>query len=150
MSLRTTRERVLQTCLFELGGIALVTPLYMALFGASAKEGYVLIIAISIAVTIWAPLYGMAFDCVEQRLTGRLASDRPHRVRALHAVLYEVTSVSVTLPLVIAISGHTMFEALALNIQLTLFYVGYAYLFFLGYDKLRPVAVIPNGNVLIA
>jgi uncharacterized membrane protein len=37
------------------------------------------------------------------------------------------------------LGGHTMREALAVNLSLTLFYVGYAYVFHLLFDWLRPV-----------
>lgn len=139
MTLRTTRERVFQTCLFELGGIALVTPLYAWIYGASSHEGLLLLVAISLAVLIWAPIYGRMFDTIEQFHTGRLASDRPHHVRILHAILYEATAVCMTLPLAMSIAGLTIWEAAALNLQLTLFYVGYAYLFHIAYDRARPV-----------
>ena len=147
MTLRTTRERVLQTCLFEVGGIALVTPLYAWIYGASSHEGLMLLIAISIAVLIWAPVFGTVFDMLERHWTGRVASDRPHHIRVLHAVLYEATAVSVTLPLAMSIGGLNVREAAALNVQLTLFYIAYAYVFHLMYDTVRPVpGGLPDAN----
>ncbi|MEY1555230.1 PACE efflux transporter [Yoonia sp. R2331] len=139
LATRTLRERILQTCAFEAIGIACVTPLFMAFYGGHASESLALMIAISLAVMIWAPLYGFIFDRIEGRRTGRVASDRPNAVRVLHAVLYELTAVSVTLPLAMAIGGLTFGQAIGLNIWLTLFYVAYAYGFFLIYDRLRPV-----------
>ena len=136
---RTPLERALQTCLFEIGGIALVTPLYMRWHGAEAHDSYTLMIALSLAVLMWAPLYSAAFDIVEQHHTGRVASDRPHSLRVLHAIGYEVSCVTVTLPLAMAVGGLSFWEAASLNIQLTVFYIGYAYLFFLGYDWARPI-----------
>lgn len=141
MATRTLRERALQTLAFEALGIALVTPAFMALSDGHAGESLALMVAITLAVLIWAPLYGFIFDRLEQRKTGRIASDRPQAVRLLHAVLYELTSVSMTLPLAMILGGLTMNQALGLNIGLTVFYIGYAYVFFLIYDWLRPVQV---------
>jgi len=80
MAFRATCERVLRTCLIELGGIVLVTPLYAWIYGASSHEGVLLLIVISLAVLVWALVYGRIFDTIEQMTSGRLASDRPHAV----------------------------------------------------------------------
>ncbi len=141
VSTRTLRERIFQTCAFEVIGIACVTPLFMAVYGGHASESLTLMVAISVAVMIWAPIFGFVFDRIEARKTQRVASERPARIRVLHAVLYELTSVSVTLPLAMAVGGLTFGQAVGMNIWLTLFYVGYAYAFFLAYDRLRPVQV---------
>ncbi len=140
LATRTLRERIVQTCLFEAIGIACVTPLFMAFYGGHASESLAMMLAISVAVMIWAPFYGFVFDRVEARKTGRVASDRPAAVRVIHAVLYEVTSVGMTLPLAMAVGGLSFGQAVGLNIWLTLFYVVYAYGFFLIYDWFRPVA----------
>ncbi len=136
---RSLRERVLQTCAFEAIGIAFVTPLFMAFYGGHASESLSLMLAISLAVMVWAPLYGWLFDRIEGRKTGRVASDRSTRGRVLHAFLYEITSAGMTLPLAMALGGLTFGQAIGLNLWLTLFYVAYAYVFFLTYDRLRPV-----------
>lgn len=114
----------------------------MVMFDASSHEGLTLLIAISIAVLIWAPIYGKIFDTLEFVSTGRVASDRPHRVRVLHAFLYELTAVCMTLPLAMLIAGLTIWEAAALNVQLTLFYIAYAYFFHIAYDHARPVRAV--------
>lgn len=140
---RSLRERVLQTCVFEALGIACVTPLFMTFYGTRASETLVLMIAISVAVIIWAPLYGALFDRIEGRRTGRVASERGAMMRVLHAVLYEITSAGMTLPLVMVLGGLSFGQAIGQNLWLTLFYVIYAYVFFLVYDRLRPVKVAP-------
>ena len=136
---RPLRERVHQTCAFEIIGIACVTPLFMLIYGGHASEGWALVVAISAAVMIWAPVYGYVFDTIEARKTGRVASDRPQGLRVLHATLYEITAVGMSLPLAMGIGGLTLPQALGMNVWLTLFYVVYAYGFFWVYDKLRPV-----------
>jgi len=145
MTKRSLQERVLQTICFEAIGIACVTPLYVAFFGGHSTEGLALFVAMSGVVMLWAPLFGMVFDWVEWQGTNRLASDRPHAIRLLHAVLYEVTSVAMTLPLAMSLGGLSFTQALGLNLVLTLFYIVYAYGFFWAYDRIRPVSVAQNA-----
>jgi uncharacterized membrane protein len=139
MPLRSARERIIQTISFEIGGVLIAAPLYALLFGADAAESLGLMVALSVAVMVWAGLHNTAFDWLDWRLTGRLASDRRHRWRVVHALSQEVTSVLVTTPLIMVVGGFGFWPALALDIGLTLFYAGYAYLFHLAFDWLRPV-----------
>jgi uncharacterized membrane protein len=144
--MRSTAERIRQTFYFELGGIGLVTPLYMAFTGASFSEGAVLLVAISVGCIIWSPLHNTVFDFVDLRLTGRVASDRPQVLRVVHAVSHEGTAACVSLPLLIWLGGLSLWDALFAEILLTLFYTAYAYVFHLVFDRLRPVAVLRTAE----
>ena len=137
---RSGTERALQSLAFELGGLVLAVPIYQAVYGGSPKENLVLMVALSLAALVWNPLHNRCFDAVEYRLTGRIASDRPHGLRIVHAVSHEVTPIMLTLPLILLLSPHGLGAALALNVGLTLSYVAYAYIFYLIYDRLIPVA----------
>lgn len=139
MSIRTVRERVLQTACFELIGIAIVSPLYALAVGASVGHGVALIAVISVVVLVWSPLHNTAFDLIDWHWSGRTACQRPHGVRVFHAFSHETSAVLLTCPLIIWIGGHSLVEALALNLGLTVTYTAYAYLFHLVYDRLRPV-----------
>lgn len=143
MTLRTSRERLVQTLCFELGGFVIVTPAYMLIFGKGTAESLTLILSLSIAVMFWSALFNAGFDWAEFKWAGRLASDRPHRLRLFHAVLHEATSAVVTVPLIMAISDLGFGAALALDLGLTLFYATYAYLFHLIFDHFRPVKPAP-------
>ncbi len=136
---RSFRECIFQTLLFEAGGLALATPLYEALAGPDARSPIVLLIALSLAVLFWSPLHNAAFDWLETRLTSRNVSDRPHRLRLLHAISHEVTPIAVTLPLIMLIGRHTLPAALAVNGGLTALYLAYAYAFYWMYNRMRPV-----------
>lgn len=137
--LRSARERVYQTLALEIGGIALVAPLYAMFFSESAETSFFLIVILSLAVMIWSPLHNAVFDWLDWRMTGRLASDRSHRLRLVHAASHELSSIIVTLPLIMWIGGHGFWMALGVDIGLTLFYTVYIYLFHIAYDWLRPV-----------
>ena len=139
MVLRPFRERVVQTLSYEAGGLLVATPLYSLLFGAPGSEGFVLVLLMSVAVMIWTPAYNTVFDWIEARATGRVASDRPHGLRVVHAAGLEAGSVLVTLPVIIGVTGLGLWHAILLDLGFTLFYMGYSYLFHLVYDRLRPV-----------
>lgn len=140
---RSCLERLCQTLVFEAGGLLLAVPLYEVFFGRPADEGLILLVTLSLAVLIWTPLHNIAFDRIEHRLTGRPASDRPHALRLLHAVSHEVSPIVVTLPLILWVGQHSLSDALTVNLGLTLFYVCYAYAFYLIYDRLRPLRFTP-------
>jgi uncharacterized membrane protein len=139
MALRTARERLYQTLAYEAGGLIAAAPLYGLFFGREAGESFGLIAALSLIVMIWAPVHNTIFDWVEHSRTGRVASDRPQRLRLFHAFCLEITAAAVTLPVVMAMGDHTFWQALTIDIGLTLFYAAYAYFFHIAYDRLRPV-----------
>ena len=146
MCLRSPRERALQTLAFELGGLALATPLYAAAFGQTPGESLFLIAAVALACVAWTPLHDTAFDLVEWRLAGRVASDRPHGLRIAHALSIETTATAVSLPVIMWLGGHGLWEALAIELGLTALYVAYGYAFHLAYDRLRPVVPAAGGR----
>lgn len=130
---------MLQTLCFEAGGLLLVAPLHALAAGASAAESFLLIAVLALVVMAWSAVFNTVFDFVEHRRTGRLASARPQALRLLHAVLHEASAVVVTWPVIVALSGLGWAQALWADLGLTLAYAVYAYLFHLGYDRLRPL-----------
>jgi uncharacterized membrane protein len=136
---RSARERALQTLWFEAIGIAVVTPLYALGAGDSVSSSALLLLALSLAVMAWSAGFNTAFDRLEAHWTGRRASDRPQRWRIAHALLHEASAVLVTWPLIVALTELSWPEALVADLALTLTYAAYAYLFHLGFDRLRPV-----------
>jgi uncharacterized membrane protein len=139
MSLRSWRERAIQTLLFEAGGIAVATPAFAYLFGAAPGESLTLIVALSVTVMIWAPLHNAAFDLAEWQVFRRVASDRPPHWRVIHAISHEASVMVVTLPMVMMLTGLDLKTALIVELGLTLFYAGYALVFYWLYDLWRPV-----------
>lgn len=140
MSLRSGRERILQTATFETLGLVIVVPTHTALSHTSAETSALLVVLLAVIVTMWSPLFNTVFDRIDLALSGRVASDRPHRLRLVHAALLELSALLVTLPLVMHFAGYGLRQALFFNTTLTVFYTAYAYVFHLVYDRLRPVA----------
>ena len=139
MTLRTAKERLVQTCAFELGGLLLVSPVYNLIFAGTATESILLIALVALAVMIWSPLHNTAFDWLDLRLSGRVASDRPHRLRMVHALSHEITAIGASFPVIVLVGGHGVIEALIIDFALTVFYTAYAYVFHIAFDWLRPV-----------
>ncbi len=137
--LRSVRERAIQTLAFEAGGLLLVAPLYALVCGAGAGASFTLITVLALVGMGWAALYNTAFDRVEHRLTGRVASDRPERWRVVHAVGHEATAVVVTWPVIVLLTGLSWWAALVADLGLALVYAAYAYGFHRLYDRMRPV-----------
>jgi uncharacterized membrane protein len=143
--LRSARERVIQTLWFEGLGLVLVAPLYAWAADAGTGESFAMVAAVSVVVMVWAALYNTAFDVAERSLTGRVASDRPHRLRTLHAIGLEASAVVVSCPVIWAMTDLGWLGALLADLGLTVSYAVYGYLFHLGFDRLRPVAGAVQG-----
>lgn len=139
MLIRSTRERIFQTLCFEFVGILLVTPMYAFFTGITAGESLVVIVLLSVAILVYSPLHNTIFDFIEAKKTDRIACQRPHSVRVFHAVSHEVSAVLITCPILVLLSGHTVLEALIVNVGLTAFYSCYTYIFHIIFDRLRPV-----------
>lgn len=140
MSLRSGRERIFQTLSFETLGLIMVVPAHTLMSQTPADTSLLMVVSLAVIVTLWSPLFNTIFDRIDLALTGRVASDRPHRLRLVHAILLELSALVVTLPLVMHLAGYSFWDALFFDAALTVFYTAYAYVFYLAYDRLRPVA----------
>ncbi len=140
MSLRSGRERTLQTVTFELLGLTIVVPTHALMSHTPADTSALLVVSLAMIAALWSPLFNTVFDRIDLALSGRVASGRPHRLRLLHAVLLELSALLLTLPMVMHLAGYGFHEALFFDMALTLFYTAYAYVFHLAYDWLRPIA----------
>jgi uncharacterized membrane protein len=138
--LRCIRERILQTLCYEAVGLLIITPLYAIVAHAKASESLVLLAVVSAVCMLWAAIHNTVFDWLEFHLCERVASDRTAACRILHAVSIELTSVLITTPVIMWIADLGFWEALAVDIGLTIAYAAYAYAFHWAFDKLRPVA----------
>jgi uncharacterized membrane protein len=104
--LRSARERAIQTLSYEAIGLLIILPCYAVVTGHAVADSVVLLVAVSIATMSWACLHNIAFDYVESRLTGRVASDRPQGLRLVHAASTEITSILVTTPVIVLAGGR--------------------------------------------
>jgi uncharacterized membrane protein len=140
MTIRSFRERVIQTGAYEAGGLLLAVPLYASVSGDSASASLWLLLALWLAELLWSSIHNLFFDPADLSLSGRVASDRPRLWRMVHAVSAEASSAVVTVPILMTLGGHSLGEALVLDAALALLFTLYTFAFHLGFDRLRPVA----------
>ncbi len=141
---RGLRERVIQTLAFEILGLAIVSLPFAYFSGATAGDSLLLLTTLSVVIMSWSALYNTAFDHIERRLTGRVASDRPPSWRVLHAIALEASALVVTWPLIVAMTALSWRQAFIAEVGLTLAYAAYGYCFHLAFDHLRPVSSPPH------
>ena len=144
MHLRTFRERVIQVVSYETGGLLLWFALSAGLFEGSAAESALLWLALSIVDAAWSPLHNTLFDRTELRLARRVACDRPQRWRLVHAISHEASSVLLTLPVIMGLTGLGVWAALTADLSLTAAYAAYTYVFHATFDWARPIH--PQGS----
>jgi uncharacterized membrane protein len=142
--LRSSRERLIQTLCFEGVGLVVVAPLYAWVAGAGLGESLAMIAAVSATVMAWAAAFNTVFDRIEHARTGRVASDRPHRWRTVHALALEASAALVSCPVIYAMTPLSWAQALLADLGLTLVYAVYGYLFHWVFDRLRPVGRVPG------
>ncbi|QCI67543.1 PACE efflux transporter [Phreatobacter stygius] len=137
--MRTTADRIRHTILFELVSLAIVLPAGSWLFGIGLEQMGVIGVGSSIVATIWNYVYNLGFDHLMLRLTGRVAKSLP--VRIAHALLFEAGLLLVLLPAIAWYLGISLMEAFIMDIAIAGFYVVYAFVFNLAYDRAFPLPV---------
>ena len=135
--MRSTRDRIRHAVSFELLGLALVTPLGALVFNKPLHDIGVISLVSATLATGWNYLYNWLFDRALQRWTGGTQKTWPQRV--VHTVLFELGLLIVLMPFIALYLGISLWQALLMDVSFALFYMGYAFVFNLGYDRLFPL-----------
>jgi uncharacterized membrane protein len=136
---RPPLERLLQAVLYEVIAIAFLTPVYSWAFDMPLDNSVLTMAMTSIGVVAWAAVYNALFDRIMYARTGRLAHDKTTGLRVLHAVLLEITITFIAVPIIMLMSGASIWIALAADIALSAIFAVYTYIFYFIYDRLRPL-----------
>lgn len=139
IGLRAARERVVQTAWFEIIGLAIVTPLSSRIAGTPMHECLGVLALLSLVIMIWSAAFNTLFDLLEFRVTGRQASDRPHRLRVVHAIAHEAAATVISCPVIYAMTELSWMQSLQADVALAITYAVYGYLFHWLFDRLRPL-----------
>ena len=139
MSIRTLRERLLQSAGYEVGSLLVATPICAWLTGTSLAASTVLVIVLTVATMIWSPVYNTIYDRVEWRLLRRTASARPKGARLMHAIGLEASDMFVSVPILMVGGGLDLYQAVLADLALLLVYVAYTYVYHQLFDWWRPV-----------
>lgn len=135
--MRKTADRIRHAVLFEIVGLALVTPLGAIAFDKPVHDiGVAGLVGATIA-TGWNYLYNVIFDRVMQRALGTTAKTTPLRI--LHTFLFEAGLLALLMPFFAWYFSISLLEAFIMDAAFAVFYLFYAYFFNLGYDRLFPL-----------
>lgn len=142
--MRSLGDRIRHAVSFEIIGLALITPLGAWAFHIPIHDiGVVGVVSATIA-TAWNFIYNYMFDVALQRRTGSTA--KAGRIRILHAVLFETGLLAVLMPFIAWYLGVSIWTAFAMDASFALFYMVYAYVFNLAYDRLFPLPEWTSNN----
>jgi len=135
--MRTVWDRVRHALMFEIFGLILVIPLGALVFAMPMEDiGVVGVVSATLAMA-WNYVYNLIFDTILRRSTGTTL--KSVRMRVAHAVLFELGLLVVLMPFIAWYLGITLLHALMMDISFALFYMGYAFVFNLAYDKIFPL-----------
>jgi len=135
--MRSTRDRIRHAILFEVIGLAIFIPLGGWLFGFHLSQMGVIGLGSACAATAWNYVYNLGFDHAMQRILGH--TRKGLLLRMGHAVLFEAGLLVVLLPPIAWYLGIGLMEALVMDISIAAFYVAYAFLFNMAYDRVFPL-----------
>ena len=139
INIRTGKERLKFSCLFELTLIAILAPMGALVLEKQILDVGVLALVLSLKAMLFNLLYNWIFDLVDVR-AGRIPTQRNVPRRILHAVGFEVGLMITSLPIVVWWLGLSILQALIMDLVVTSFVVVYTFAFTWSYDRLYPVA----------
>lgn len=131
--LQGLRRRVIYVTLYELIAIVVVTAGLAWLTEQGAGHSGVVAVATSAIAVLWSLLFNGAFEHWESRQTVR---GRNVRRRIAHAVGFEGGLVVILVPLLAWWFGVSLWQAFMMDLALTIFFLGYAFVFHWVFDQL--------------
>lgn len=147
MNIRTRKERIIQTISFEVVGLIIFSPLLAYAASEDAAYSFALVGAMALAAMIVTAAFNTAFDVLEFKRLGTLASNRSFAGRAIHAVLLEVAIALATVPIIKYWMDLEWIDALLVDVLLAAGYITYSYAFHLIYDRIRPVKISGRSDM---
>jgi uncharacterized membrane protein len=142
MSMRSFPDRVRHTVLFEVLGLALVIPGGAMLFNLPATHMGVIGVGSATVATLWNFVYNLGFDHAMLRFIGH--TRKSLALRVLHALLFEGGLLVLLLPPMAWYLGMGLWQTFVMDLAIVVFYVVYAFLFNLAYDRVFPIPTVPQ------
>jgi len=135
--MRSFPDRVRHALMFEIVGLAIVIPAGSYLFGLPAAHMGVIGIVGATVATLWNFLFNLGFDHALLRFQGH--TRKSMAVRVAHAVLFEIGLLAMLLPMIAWYLGVSLVQAFLMDMSMVVFYVVYAFVFNIAYDRVFPV-----------
>lgn len=142
--MRTPADRVRHLLLFEVSALAILVPVGTIFFGFDPFNIGSLGITTATIASVWNYLYNWGFDHALRKLTGSV--HKRMRVRVLHAILFELGLVVMLVPLIAWWLGIGLWEALVADIAIVVFYVVFAFVYNIIYDRVFPIPEGPKST----
>ncbi|WP_109419864.1 multidrug/biocide efflux PACE transporter [Proteus terrae] len=130
---KTFTERVFHAVSFEVIAIAITAPLSAWVLGRSIFQMGTVAIVLSTLAMLLNLFYNMIFDRYWPLIKGL----RPTKIRAMHAIGFELSFVIIGLPILAFLLNMSLWNAFLLEVGFFAFFLFYTYVFNLSYDKLR-------------
>lgn len=142
--LQPRKRRILQAVVFEALALAIVTPVVAVVFGHPPMSSFVLSALMSSIALAWNYGFNTVFERWEARQPSR---ERTWCRRLAHGAFFEIGLSFLLIPLMALWLGVSLWEALAADIGLLLFFFVYTVIFTWMFDRLVALpAASPAGN----
>ncbi|GLS82044.1 PACE efflux transporter [Paraferrimonas haliotis] len=135
--MRTSSDRLRHAIGFEVIGLMMIIPIGAYALNVEMSAIGLLGVVVSIIATVWNLIYNLLFDKAMLAHYGHTNKRQWHRI--IHAFLFEFGLLVITVPIIAWSLQVSWFTALIADIGLVVFYLVYAYLYNLAYDKLFPI-----------
>ncbi|MGY5450887.1 PACE efflux transporter [Agarivorans sp. MS3-6] len=135
--MRQTADRVRHAIGFELIGLLGAMPLLSLLFGVDPMHSGTMGLFFSLIATGWNYFYNVWFDRYLQKRQGH--GNKTQRQRIAHALGFELGLLVTTIPLMAWWLDVSLLSALIMDAAMIVYYLFFAYLYNLAYDKLFPI-----------
>jgi len=137
VTMRTFPDRIRHAVLFELIGLAIITPATAWLYDKPVLQMGVVGVGAATLATVWTFVFNLGFDHALQRVLGH--TRKTIGLRLMHVVLFELGLLVMILPPVAWYLDMTLFETFMLDLSIVLFYMVYNFGFNIAYDRLFPI-----------
>lgn len=138
--MRTGADRLRHALCFELIGVVITSLIASRLLGMTLSHMGAMSIMLATIATLWNYVYNLQVDKLMLRYLGRL--DKTWDERVWHAIGFEGGLLLVALPLVAWWLSISLWQALLLDLGFVFFYLVYAFVYNLAYDKVFPVPAL--------
>ena len=143
--MRTTADRIRHAIAFEIIGLVLMIGI-LSQFGFELAHVGMMGLAFSIIATVWNYIYNIGFDNFMMKKFN--STEKSLLVRVFHSIGFEAGLLIITIPAIAWMLDLSLWNAFLLDMGMVVFYLIYAYVYNLAYDKVFPVNQQPAPNAV--
>jgi uncharacterized membrane protein len=142
--MRSTADRIRHAVSFEIIGLLSVIPLGSWVFDLEMQAIGVVALAVATVATLWNYLFNLGFDRAMMRWLGH--TRKWPVLRILHALLFEIGLLAVSLPFIAWYLQIGLWTALLMDLGFAGFYLVYAFVYNWAYDVIFPLPQQPCAD----